>query len=187
MPLMKNTFKDIIVKKKKEFQEIMKYLKKDPIREKFEGSLLEILIGILEGLHHIHSKNILHLDLKPENILFEENQDLPKIADFGLSKRMGMKDSFRARGTPGYMDEGAYLGEFSIYTDVYAFGIIMYNFLTFKSTPVFDEAHKFETISQNFIHGEKYIKPIQSSLEKNLDKRITIIKILNQLNNLKNL
>jgi serine/threonine protein kinase len=31
-----------------------------------------ILFGILKGLKHIHSKNIMHRDLKLENILFRE-------------------------------------------------------------------------------------------------------------------
>lgn len=188
MPLMKFTFKDIIIKKRKEFQELTNLLKTHAAREKFEGSLMEILIGILEGLNHIHSNSILHLDLKPENVLFDETNDIPKIADFGLSKRIGVKDSFRARGTPGYMDDLAYKGEFSTSTDVYAFGVIMYNFLVFKSQNLLEKiTFKFDTIIQNFIHGEKYAKIIQQCLEKNLEKRISISKMLTQLNNLRNL
>ena len=31
-----------------------------------------IMKGLLEGLAHMHSKNIMHRDLKLENILFKE-------------------------------------------------------------------------------------------------------------------
>jgi len=45
----------------------------------------EIIKGICEGLHYLHEIQILHLDLKPANILLEDNM-VPKIADFGLSR-----------------------------------------------------------------------------------------------------
>ncbi len=46
-----------------------------------------IMIQILQGLAHIHSKSIMHRDLKPENIMFSRRGDLSslKIVDFGLA------------------------------------------------------------------------------------------------------
>lgn len=41
-------------------------------------------IQILEGLHYLHSKGIIHFDLKPSNILIQDN-NIIKISDFGLS------------------------------------------------------------------------------------------------------
>ena len=48
----------------------------------------KIIKGICHGLKYIHEEleqPIYHLDLKPGNILLDENM-VPKIADFGLSK-----------------------------------------------------------------------------------------------------
>lgn len=47
-----------------------------------------IIKGICEGLNFLHvgcGSQILHLDLKPANILLDNNM-VPKIADFGLSR-----------------------------------------------------------------------------------------------------
>lgn len=42
--------------------------------------------GLLEGLSHMHSKNVMHRDLKPENILIRKKDTLEcVIADFGLA------------------------------------------------------------------------------------------------------
>ena len=45
----------------------------------------QIIKGICDALHYLHEKRIVHADLKPANILLDDNM-LPKIADFGLSR-----------------------------------------------------------------------------------------------------
>lgn len=50
-----------------------------------------IIKGICCGLHFLHEERgspIIHLDLQPENILLDNNM-VPKIADFGLSRLFG--------------------------------------------------------------------------------------------------
>ena len=62
-----------------------------------------IIRGICEGLHYLHSEQIVHLDLKPANILLDDHME-PKIADFGLSRCFEEKQSkiitLKACGTP---------------------------------------------------------------------------------------
>lgn len=55
-----------------------------------------IIRGTCFGLHYLHEEcksqlnaSIIHLDLKPANILLDDNM-VPKIADFGLSKILDM-------------------------------------------------------------------------------------------------
>ncbi|CAN6361268.1 unnamed protein product, partial [Urochloa humidicola] len=53
----------------------------------------KIIEGICNGLHYLHeewqpSTPIIHRDLKPANILLDDNM-VPKIADFGLSRLFG--------------------------------------------------------------------------------------------------
>ena len=48
--------------------------------------IIELLIGIADGLAAAHQAGILHRDIKPENILVAKN-GYAKLADFGLAKR----------------------------------------------------------------------------------------------------
>jgi serine/threonine protein kinase len=56
-------------------------------------SLTEIIrysIDFLSGLHHIHSKNLVHCDVKPNNILLSASDDAT-LTDFGLAKYLDLQ------------------------------------------------------------------------------------------------
>ncbi|XBI49688.1 hypothetical protein VPH35_113226 [Triticum aestivum] len=95
----------------------------------------EIVRGICAGLHYLHEKcHIVHLDLKPENILMDATM-VPKIADFGLSRIFGDKQSriitVNRPGTHGYMaPEYILQGVVSIKADIYSLGVIIIEMLT---------------------------------------------------------
>ncbi|XP_037488269.1 cysteine-rich receptor-like protein kinase 26 isoform X2 [Triticum dicoccoides] len=67
-----------------------------------------IIKGACQGLKYLHEdleKPFYHLDLKPDNILLDENM-VPKLADFGLSKLFGEEKTRTTQspiGTIGYM------------------------------------------------------------------------------------
>jgi len=44
-----------------------------------QESLLSLLLGIVEGMEHIHAKNIIHGDLKPENVLLTADPSSPML------------------------------------------------------------------------------------------------------------
>ncbi|GMH43230.1 hypothetical protein BSKO_11152 [Bryopsis sp. KO-2023] len=72
--------------------------------------LLEIFHGIVAGLQHLHSHNVIHHDLKPSNVLVSKDLD-PKLADFGASAiRLRRSITATIRGTPGYIAPEAYYG-----------------------------------------------------------------------------
>ncbi|VAI55683.1 unnamed protein product [Triticum turgidum subsp. durum] len=95
----------------------------------------QIIKEICEGLQYLHvQRRIVHLDLKPTNILLDDNM-VPKIADFGLSRRFSEKQSqtftAKVRGTIGYIaPEVLNNGQITFKSDIYSLGIIIMEILT---------------------------------------------------------
>jgi len=65
----------------------------------------KIALGIIDGLEYAHSRQVVHRDLKPQNILMfgPEDDMIPKITDFGVSKVIRSLTMQTAIGTPLYM------------------------------------------------------------------------------------
>ncbi|MFL6373843.1 MAG: protein kinase domain-containing protein [Pyrinomonadaceae bacterium] len=90
---------------------------------------VEIMLGILAGLQHLHSRGIIHRDLKPENILLQG--DTPRLADFGIARVLkGTSNTAAASGTPLYMPPEAFDGKRGEHTDIWSAGVIFYQLLT---------------------------------------------------------
>uniref|UniRef100_R7W3Q7 non-specific serine/threonine protein kinase n=1 Tax=Aegilops tauschii TaxID=37682 RepID=R7W3Q7_AEGTA len=100
-----------------------------------------IIKGICEGLHYLHSINIMHLDLKPSNILMDDNM-IPKITDFGVSRNFEEMQTqtiaTKMIGTIGYLAPEFHTNVITRKFDLYSLGIIIMEILTGKreSQPV---------------------------------------------------
>ncbi|GKB82938.1 receptor-like protein kinase FERONIA [Tanacetum coccineum] len=101
---------------------------------------LKIAIGAARGLDYLHTgfgtqHGVIHRDVKSSNILLDENW-AAMISDFGLSK-IGPIDqasnniSVSVKGTFGYLDpEYFYTRKLTRKTDVYAFGVLLFELLS---------------------------------------------------------
>jgi serine/threonine protein kinase len=88
--------------------------------------------GIARGLSAAHRLNIVHRDLKPDNVLVTP-AGVPKIADFGLAKRVVADDlpAGNLAGTPYFMAPELFEGVTATpASDVYALGVCYYLMLT---------------------------------------------------------
>ena len=62
------------------------------------------MLGLIGGLHHMHTRRYMHRDLKPENIMMRGDKITPVIVDFGLATHADLeKYLFFRCGTPGYV------------------------------------------------------------------------------------
>ncbi|KQJ81939.1 putative receptor-like protein kinase At4g00960 [Brachypodium distachyon] len=100
--------------------------------------LVAIIEGIAHGLLYLHKHSrlrVIHRDLKPSNILLDSEMN-PKISDFGLAKIFDSNNTEgnttrRVVGTYGYMaPEYSSQGVFSIKSDVFSFGVIIFEILS---------------------------------------------------------
>jgi WD40 repeat protein/serine/threonine protein kinase len=92
--------------------------------------LMQIVEQIASALQAAHRAGVIHRDLKPDNILMDEEGNA-YLADFGIAKIVGAKDDdIGTSGTPAYMSPEQITGaQLSPQTDMYAFGIILYELM----------------------------------------------------------
>ncbi len=145
---------------------------------------LFILYQVALGLHHAHTKNVIHRDIKPHNILLSVNGDV-KIVDFGIARKVGLPGTKDAEdssitqpgtviGTPAYMSPEQFIPgkELTLRTDIYSLGVVLYQMITGQRP--FKNEYTSEVISAiatgRFTPAHKIIKDLPMFVRKILNK-----------------
>ena len=140
--------------------------------------VVDIAVQIAEGLSAAHSKNIIHRDIKPANILLTEEGKV-KIVDFGLARLVGktmLTKEGTTLGTTAYMSPEQIKGaEVDNRTDIWAFGIVLYEMLTgglpFKGE--YDQAIIYSILNEEInldVEGLNNNKKLKELIKKCLQK-----------------
>ncbi|ELW65771.1 Serine/threonine-protein kinase 17A [Tupaia chinensis] len=134
-----------------------------------EKDVQRLMRQILEGVHFLHTHDVVHLDLKPQNILLTSESPLGdiKIVDFGLSRIMKNSEELREiMGTPEYVaPEILSYDPISMATDMWSIGVLTYVMLTGISPFLGDSKQEtFLNISQmNLSYSEEEFDAVSES------------------------
>lgn len=131
---------------------VMQYCSGGSLRQQIkakrtEANITQIAREILEGLVILHQNQIIHRDLKPENILLDGN-NTALLSDFGLAGFESNRGTVvlangnvaNVWGTPEYMppeqfDPARAYMEMGARTDIFAFGVLMYEVFSQGNLP----------------------------------------------------
>lgn len=125
-----------IVTKFMQGMDLQSYLSLPNAQPRDEALARHLMSQLVEGVHAMHSLDIVHRDLKLENVLMADSKPLAKlkISDFGSSFTMtnGKLSRFRI-GTPGYTSPELIQGlAYGKSVDIFALGCMLHVMLTFQ-------------------------------------------------------
>jgi tetratricopeptide (TPR) repeat protein len=174
----------------------MEYLEEGTLAAKLNDTPLSALQAaqlvekLARAMQYAHQQNIVHRDLKPGNVLLalsdaahgirlgRDGEDAlyyePKIADFGLAKRLNEStpNSLSAIvGTPSYMPPEQALGKLGPgiqpATDVYALGAILYECVSGR--PPFLAENSADTLIQVLTTEPVPLRRLQPKVPRDLE------------------
>jgi serine/threonine-protein kinase len=95
-------------------------------------------IKLVDAIVYAHAKNVIHRDIRPANVLISKEGQV-KLGDLGTSRFLeGNRFASTRIGSPPYMAPEHFQGKATFQSDIYSFGVMMYECLT-GTLPFFDK------------------------------------------------
>ena len=101
--------------------------------------ILQMAIEIADGMAYLSTKKFVHRDLAARNCMVAEDLTV-KVGDFGMTRDVYERDYYR-KGSKGLLPvrwmapESLKDGVFSSYSDVWSYGVVLWEMVTFASQP----------------------------------------------------
>ena len=113
-------------------------------------TLTNMSTQIANGMKYLSSKNFIHRDLATRNCLIGMNLQV-KIADFGMSRNLYQSHYYVLKGHAilpvRWMAKECFYGKFSTKTDVWAFGVTMWEIFTLAKDIPYEDMEDEELIA----------------------------------------
>lgn len=172
-------------------------------REEFTArEIIRYSLHFLNGLHHIHTKGLMHFDIKPNNLMLSD-RDEALLADFGLAEvlndvnRAFPGNQYVVHIAPEYFTENS----FGTTYDIYQAGMTMYRMAV--GSVAFDKEIQSLFARNNVqndictgtfpnkLYGHHIPKPLRAIINKCLevnpeDRYESVLDILNDLSTIEN-
>jgi len=163
----------------------MEFLKNGSLEDEASGAYValtrakKLMVDMLRGLEHAHSKGIVHRDIKPANILIGDSKE-GKLSDFGLAlPDLSKVDTSTLKKYQYWMHlapEVNKLGDYTSLSDIYSCGMTLYRLVNgdiyVPTVPAADLRKQIK--AGKFPDRKSYREFIPISLKRVINKALSV-------------
>lgn len=137
------------------------------------------VLGVLNGVKFLHnlSNPVVHNELTTENVMLDMKDNTPKIIDFGYARFLSQsRNTFQKDGlNPFYMAPEAFNGIFTIQSDLYSVGAMLYHLL-FGLPPYYINIPQYQasrnSVIDTILHERQKLLPMLIKEKPGLDEQL---------------